>query len=204
MAGGQVKGGQVLGRYPQPMSEANDHWIGRGRFIRKLCMSVFLCVNIVLSCMHIICTHLTYPDSVSLSCAATTPWDAVWTAVAEWMGVQDEQDLDWILPNRYRFDKCTDLFHDTDMFKTGGCTCTECTPVTDSPTVTPPPPTPSPTRLAGDFHEAEDATLSGSNIRTGNPGFYGTGYADMGGSGTFVEFTNVNADQGGTCTLAFR
>ena len=36
MAGGQVKGGQVLGRYPQPMSEANDHWIGRGRFIRKL------------------------------------------------------------------------------------------------------------------------------------------------------------------------
>ena len=40
--------GQVLGRYPQPMSEANDHWIGRGRFIRKL-ISVLL-VNI--SCVH--------------------------------------------------------------------------------------------------------------------------------------------------------
>ena len=50
MAGGQVKGGQVLGRYPQPMSEANDHWIGRGRFIRKLYMSV-LSVNM---CAHFV------------------------------------------------------------------------------------------------------------------------------------------------------
>ena len=88
-------------------------------------------------------THLTSSffssssSSSSSSSIATTPWDAVWTAVAEWMGVQDEQDLDWILPNRYRFDTCTDLYHDTDMFKTGGCTCTECTPVTDSPTMTP-------------------------------------------------------------------
>lgn len=180
------------------------------------CECVILCVDISWCIFCIINTSqptltLSYrisfwhlSSSSSSSSIATTPWDAVWTAVAEWMGVQDEQDLDWILPNRYRFDTCTDLYHDTDMFKTGGCTCTECTPVTDSPTVTPPPPTPSPTRLAGDFYEAEDATLSGTNIRTGNPGFYGTGYADMGGSGTYVEFTNVDAGDGGTCTLSFR
>ena len=33
MAGGSVKGGQVLGRYPQPLGPDNDYWIGRGRFI---------------------------------------------------------------------------------------------------------------------------------------------------------------------------
>ena len=53
------------------------------------------------------------------------------------MGVQDDDDLDWILPNRQSFDKC-DLYHDTDLFKYGGCTCTQCSPVTDSPTPVPP------------------------------------------------------------------
>ena len=29
MVGGSVKGGEVLGRYPQPLSPENDYWIGR-------------------------------------------------------------------------------------------------------------------------------------------------------------------------------
>lgn len=33
MAGGGVKGGQILGHYPKPMSPDNLHWIARSRFI---------------------------------------------------------------------------------------------------------------------------------------------------------------------------
>ncbi|KAL7541680.1 LOW QUALITY PROTEIN: hypothetical protein ACHAXR_011131 [Thalassiosira sp. AJA248-18] len=84
--GGQIKGGQILGNYPQPLSPDYLYWIPRGRLI------------------------------------PTTPWDAVWNGISNWMGIQDDADLDWIMPNRQTFDKCTDLFHDTDMFKYGGCT----------------------------------------------------------------------------------
>lgn len=64
----------------------------------------------------------------------TTPWDAVWNGVAQWLGVQNDDDLDWALPNRDSFDKCDDLFFDTDLFTDGTCTCTECVEVTWPPT----------------------------------------------------------------------
>lgn len=144
VVGGDIKGGQILGHYPQPLSPDYLYWIPRGRFI------------------------------------PTTPWDAVWNGVSNWMGIQDDDDLDWILPNRQAFNKCTDLFYDTDMFKFGGCTCTGCVPVTDSPTPVPPPPPPPPTPVYE--VEAQTNTLSGVSFKTSKPGFTGSGYGDYGGS----------------------
>jgi uncharacterized protein (DUF1501 family) len=48
----------------------------------------------------------------------TTPWDACWNGVAQWLGVTDDEELDYCLPNRESFDQC-DLFTDTDLFVDG-------------------------------------------------------------------------------------
>ena len=61
----------------------------------------------------------------------------VWNGIAQWLGVDSDEDLDWILPNRQKFDS---LFNGHDLF-------------TDSPIWTPAPvgpsksPTPQPTPL---------------------------------------------------------
>jgi hypothetical protein len=71
----------------------------------------------------------------------TTPWDAVWNGVGNWLGVPDE-DMDFVLPNRYNFNKCNDLFFDKDLFTDGVCDCNACSGV---PTPPLPNPTPPPT-----------------------------------------------------------
>ena len=61
----------------------------------------------------------------------------MWNGIAQWLGVDSDEDLDWILPNRQKFDS---LFSGHDLF-------------TDSPIWTPAPagptksPTPQPTTL---------------------------------------------------------
>jgi len=55
------------------------------------------------------------------------------------------------------------------------------------------------------FFEAEDATVrSGVNNASVHAGFTGTGYADFGGSGTFVEFTVPGGATGGPANITFR
>lgn len=74
----------------------------------------------------------------------TTPWDSVWNGVAQWMGIHDDADLDWILPNRGSFSTC-DLFTDKDLFVDGACQCvqdgtvqsTVCDDLTYAPTLSP-------------------------------------------------------------------
>ena len=46
----------------------------------------------------------------------TTPWDAVWQSISEWMGVKGDDDLNFVLPSRSHFDKCSDLFTGHDLF----------------------------------------------------------------------------------------
>eukprot|EP00985_Skeletonema_marinoi_P031822 scaffold37821_cov127-Skeletonema_marinoi.AAC.1 len=77
----------------------------------------------------------------------TTPWDAVWNGLSNWMGLRLDEDLDFALPNRKSFSKCDDLFYDFDLFVDGACTCNECAEVTYSPTLSPTtaPPTNQPT-----------------------------------------------------------
>ena len=42
----------------------------------------------------------------------TTPYDAVWYGVAQWMGVTDGNELDIVLPNRHSFG---DTLFDSDI-----------------------------------------------------------------------------------------
>lgn len=124
MLGGDVKGGQLLGKYPRPLDATNEFFIPRGRLI------------------------------------PSTPWDAVWNGVANWLGLYEDEELDFTLPNRKRFDKCNDLFFDKDLFKVGACDCNGCSNVNPPPStsntlrptslptplpVTPEPTTPKPT-----------------------------------------------------------
>lgn len=46
-------------------------------------------------------------------------------------------------------------------------------------------------------------TIYLGSIKDSNPGYSGTGYADMGGEGSYVQFT-VAAPASGTCILSFR
>lgn len=46
----------------------------------------------------------------------TTPWDSIWNGIAEWMGVQGDRDLEFVLPNRINFDKCSKMFRGHDLF----------------------------------------------------------------------------------------
>lgn len=131
----------------------------------------------------------------------TTPWDALWNGIGQWLGVHDDDDLRWAIPNRNSFDECTELFSDKDLFTNGVCTCEECIPQTYSPT---PSPVDQPTAAPHVIYEGEDADFDSSGkVSSGNAGWTGSGYANMGGSGSWVEF-NVDGGSGGACTLAFR
>jgi len=65
-------------------------------------------------------------------------------------------------------------------------------------------PTPSPDDKEGStVYNAEDATFEDVEVKTENEGYTGTGYADMGDKGSYIEFTNVES-KGGGCSLSFR
>ena len=46
----------------------------------------------------------------------TLPFDSVWNGISEWMGVQGDADMDFVLPNRVNFDKCSTMFRAQDLF----------------------------------------------------------------------------------------
>lgn len=66
----------------------------------------------------------------------------------------------------------------------------------------PPAPPPSPE----DVYQTEDAQVtSGVAYKNSKLGYTGTGYLDMGGLGSYFEFTDtIDGRTGGTCTLSFR
>ena len=48
----------------------------------------------------------------------TTPWESVWSPISEWLGVDDEAQLDEILPNRKNFPSET-IFSKDQLFGDG-------------------------------------------------------------------------------------
>ena len=55
----------------------------------------------------------------------TLPWEAAWKGIAQWMGVANTCDLDYVLPNRGNFNECL-LFTDRDIFKDGSFAHSSC------------------------------------------------------------------------------
>jgi len=74
--GGALKGGQVLGKYPENLLSIE----GRGRWI------------------------------------PTTPWEGMWTGIAEWMGVHKD-NLQELLPFSENFERGKTLYTKEQMFK---------------------------------------------------------------------------------------
>jgi hypothetical protein len=77
MAGGAIKGKQIMGSYPASLLPDDDQILGRGRVI------------------------------------PSTPWDSVFNAIGEWVGITSVTDLDRVLPNRQKFQT---LWSQTDFF----------------------------------------------------------------------------------------
>jgi len=59
-------------------------------------------------------------------------------------------------------------------------------------------------KMKGDIYEAEDAKLSGCQKAADHKGYQGTGYADFGEKGSYVEWDNILADNNGEYMLKFR
>jgi predicted dehydrogenase len=61
-------------------------------------------------------------------------------------------------------------------------------------------------KMAGAIYEAEAANKLSADAKPADNhgGFQGTGFVDMGGAGSFVEWNNVLADKGGQYKLTFR
>jgi predicted dehydrogenase len=59
-------------------------------------------------------------------------------------------------------------------------------------------------KMKGDIYEAEDAKLGDAKKEDKHAGYQGTGYAAMGGKGSYVEWDNVLADNKGKYRLTFR
>ena len=84
--GGGVRGGRVLGKYPDDLTPNGPLNVGRGRLL------------------------------------PTTSWDCLWNGVAQWMGIETEEGLDFVLPNRHFSSTATDgsifskLFEQSDLF----------------------------------------------------------------------------------------
>lgn len=85
-----------------------------------------------------------------------------------------------------------------------GCPLSLAPSVSNAPTpLTAHPTTMSPTPTI--IYEGEDQTLSGgTSAKNSNTGYSGSGYADMGGSGSYVEFSSVDGGSTGLCSFIFR
>jgi hypothetical protein len=59
-------------------------------------------------------------------------------------------------------------------------------------------------KMDGDIYEAEDAKLMGGQKAANQKGYQGTGFVDLGVSGSYVEWDNVLADSDGEYKLTFR
>ena len=78
MLGGGLKGSQILGQYPDDLSDASPLNTGRGRII------------------------------------PTMSWEAPFNAIAEWLGIREETELDSAIPNRRTF--WSDILRERDVF----------------------------------------------------------------------------------------
>ena len=84
-----------MGQYPNDLTYETGPLIINQRGIGKqLCCEICMSFLKRLSCTHTLYAYLVLP---------TTPYDALWNAVAQWFGVTDNNDLDEVLPNRNRF-----------------------------------------------------------------------------------------------------
>ena len=78
MIGGGLKGGHILGNYPDNLQKDGPQILRRGRVI------------------------------------PTTSWDSIMNGVAQWLGVNNDADLNDVLPNRENF--MNGLFQESDLF----------------------------------------------------------------------------------------
>jgi hypothetical protein len=87
--------------------------------ICRISVSIYRLLKYNRFLLHDACTFLL--RYVLLPCSS---WDSLWNGVAQWFGVTEEEDLNYVLPNRENFG-CR-LFTDVDLYKGGQNYITGC------------------------------------------------------------------------------
>ena len=101
LAGGALKGGKILGRYPADFDQTVDK---RGRIVPTV------------SHHAVPVPTLAFAAGLTVRRAgAQTPWEAPWKAIGEWFGVKQTQ-MDALLPNAKNFPTAT-LMSQDDLFQ---------------------------------------------------------------------------------------
>jgi hypothetical protein len=95
--GGSVKGGRILGEYPEDITDEGPLTLGRGKYTiiqNWLFMMICFYLNLLLY------FHLFLHSSGRM--IPTTPWEAPFRGIAAWLGIN--QHMDYVCPNLYKFD----------------------------------------------------------------------------------------------------
>lgn len=210
VAGGSVKGGQIVGTFPERLSEDSDLWIRGGRMIPttpwdSIWNSVAMWMGVkgddeldfVLPNRNNFPPCDMFSDQDLFTNGQISP-SRCSTRDSDGDGVPDPQDA------------CPDTPYWADVgVDSNGCLLPTEEPTsmptapTSAPTTTP---TASPTRNFPKY-EAEAVTNNmsdGMKIKSTSPGYTGSGYVDFGGLGTWLEFTSVDGGPGGLCQLDFK
>jgi len=151
----------------------------------------------------------------------TTPYDAVWSAIATWMGVKGDTDLNFVLPTRPNFPRC-ELYTDEDLFEDynvlhdscqiwdedgdGIADAYDACPGTEYwidgntvdgsgcflPTPSPAPVSPAPTMTRGAIPVANVLDPASKIIGQGGSSYYGLSTAVDGTTARFLVMKNAN------------
>ena len=126
MLGGSVKGGKIFGSYPADLTVNNELDVGE-----RLMDEFDLDISLTSNCLSNI--DLTGRGRF----IPTMPFEAPWNAVSQWLGIEEEYELEKILPNRKSFPdmllESTETFVDEELvFQEEHCeddgTVVSCTP----------------------------------------------------------------------------
>ena len=101
MLGGSVKGGKIFGKYPDDLSSNNKLDLGENFSSIRQHESVSIIRRLVLINGFIMSWYCCNAGRGRL--VPTMPFEAPWNAVSQWLGVEDQSDLDKVLPNRNSF-----------------------------------------------------------------------------------------------------
>jgi uncharacterized protein (DUF1800 family)/uncharacterized protein (DUF1501 family) len=203
MLGGGIKGGKLMGKYPEHLSEKSDYWVRRGRMIPTTPydsvwngIAEWMGVKGDKDLGFVLPNRINFDKCYSMFRAFDMFKNVPYSPCI------DDSDGDGVPDNQ---DECDDTSYWIDgEIDSVGCQAPTTSPPTKAPRPSPYP-TPPPSFNAMRF-EAEDAAniVFDGSFSDSNKGYTGSGYINMGARDSYVEWPSISSGTGGPCFLDFR